>query len=136
MKLQDQVTNLELSKKLKELGVKQESQFYWHRPIDGNGKPNGKYFVNWKEANDFCDDDSHDHKPVSAFTVAELGELLPQNFTNEDGAECTWSSYLSINGWNVQYQDLDENFLYEERDRYEAIARGKLLVYLLEEKLI
>ena len=29
MKLEDQVVSLELAKKLKELGVKQESLFYW-----------------------------------------------------------------------------------------------------------
>jgi hypothetical protein len=29
MKIEDQVTSLELSKKLKKLGVRQESYFYW-----------------------------------------------------------------------------------------------------------
>ena len=30
MKLEDQVCSLELAKKLKELGVKQDSLFYWN----------------------------------------------------------------------------------------------------------
>ena len=68
MKLEDQVCSLELAKKLKELGVKQESLFYW-----------------WFVRNDMGDDVFvSDTKPVngteywSAFTVAELGEMLPK----------------------------------------------------------
>ena len=37
MKLQNQVCSLELSKKLKELGVKQESLWYWIRDDDNVG---------------------------------------------------------------------------------------------------
>lgn len=40
MKIEDQACSLELAKKLKELGVKQESAFYWigKLPFDGFGK--------------------------------------------------------------------------------------------------
>ena len=34
MKLKDQVTSLELAKKLKELGVKQNSFFNWYQDLD------------------------------------------------------------------------------------------------------
>ena len=37
MKLESQVVSLELAKKLKELGVKQESLFYWLSPVEGGG---------------------------------------------------------------------------------------------------
>ena len=42
MKLENQVTNLELSRKLKELGVKQESLFWWVR-----GEMNYGYEGEW-----------------------------------------------------------------------------------------
>lgn len=60
MKLEDQVTNLEISKKLKSLGVEQESYFYWE---------------GWNESITHEEDGSFDDV-YSAFTVAELIELL------------------------------------------------------------
>jgi hypothetical protein len=39
MELEKQVCNLELAQKLKKLGVKQESLFYWRS--NAIGKPNG-----------------------------------------------------------------------------------------------
>ncbi len=72
MKLEQQVCNLELAKKLKELGVKQESYFTW---------------VHWRDDSEddgwdvyHFDNPSHTMGvDYSAFTVAELGELLPDN---------------------------------------------------------
>lgn len=125
MKLEDQVTNLELSKKLKKLGVKQESMFYWSKPISDNGQPNGGYFVNWKESPDFCDDDSHDHKLVSAFTVAELGEMLPE-FIYSHRENAGW--YCEIRSEVNRKQDI--GFFDTE-----ANARAKLLIYLIENNL-
>jgi hypothetical protein len=37
MKIEKQVISLELSKKLKELGIKQESAFYWERSVFTDG---------------------------------------------------------------------------------------------------
>jgi hypothetical protein len=39
MKLEQQVCSLELVKKLKEFGVKQESIWFWEAHADGAGRP-------------------------------------------------------------------------------------------------
>ena len=62
MKLQDQVTSLELSRKLKKLGVKQESIWYWYCLGED-------YAIRYRTP-------SVIKKGYSAFTVAELGEML------------------------------------------------------------
>lgn len=68
MKLEDQVCSLELSKRLKILGVRQESFAYWYKPHSC-----------WQLRIDRSDlgTDWENNKIVSAFTVAELGEMLP-----------------------------------------------------------
>lgn len=102
MTLEQQVTSLELSKKLKELGMKQESLFYWwgwfpERPYpqpEGFGEnyeteqahKDQEWKVSLKE--NVYDLETRSWKgmytctltEVSAFTVAELGELLPQKY--------------------------------------------------------
>jgi hypothetical protein len=67
MKLENQVCSLELAKKLKTLGVKQESYFIWAKRVDGT------YIVydHPRFGSMFADEGS-----FSAFTVAELGSLL------------------------------------------------------------
>jgi len=66
MKLENQVCSLELAKKLKELGVKQESLFYW--------------FVYKNKYNELSTGlkkgGGHGKSRFSAFTVAELGEMI------------------------------------------------------------
>lgn len=65
MKLESQVVSLGLAKKLKELDVKQDSFCYWlHREMSSETKLvfQSNYYP--KDC-------------VSAFTVAELGEMLP-----------------------------------------------------------
>lgn len=145
MELSKQVTNLELSKKLKELGVKQESCFthVWvMRSIN----------------------DTHDvyeirsgHKPTlmsteySAFTVAELGEILPRDFDykvstyKKNGYEGTRplvfnSGKTIINeGWYVMYSDphpANKIPIYTQHADTEADARAKMLIYLLEHNLL
>lgn len=69
MTLEQQVCSLKLAKRLKELGVKQESIFYW------NDKGQMMADFNWSDV------ENEDWETMkldwySAFTVAELGELL------------------------------------------------------------
>ena len=71
MKIEYQVCSLELSQKLKDLGVPQESLFYWTPDFNNDfdliyGEPTS----GWQRKG----------ARVSAFTVAELGEILGQNY--------------------------------------------------------
>ncbi len=140
MKLENQVTSLEISKKLKELDVKQESYFYW---IDIVGYENrkvhlGQYPKGWIDKGGTLDSYWGSDDYVSAFTVAELGEMLPDKlhedwwlmFSFDKGGRKYDVSYVRWNnegGLNTQWQ---------ERGDTEADARGKMLIYLLENKLI
>jgi hypothetical protein len=74
MKLEQQVPSLELSKQLKELGVKQDGYFAWQNIVgdEKGGLEQVSYFV--------ADRPVYNAKRMeeiySAFTVAELGNLL------------------------------------------------------------
>lgn len=115
MELKNQVVSLGLAKKLKELGIKQGSLFHWC-----HYKQEKKWFITFNiEASKAIDlDDIY-----SAFTVAELGEMLPIE---------TRSVYLGGSGWICQNNHYKEHFYAET----EADARAKMLVYLKENKLI
>lgn len=74
MTLENQVTSLEISKRLKELGVKQKSIFGWYNRKKVDGK--GGEFDSWEI---YLNDDptvEYEIPFYSAFTVAELIELL------------------------------------------------------------
>ena len=74
MELEQQVCSLELAKKLKELGVKQESLWYWNMIT--------KEFKDYEGKSPIiaCEIYSNSRlwENFSAFTVAELGEMLPK----------------------------------------------------------
>lgn len=120
MKLQLQVTSLSLSKKLKELGVKQNSSIYWVK--DPKSK---KYWLN----PDYCEHIGWGLKmegAISAFTVAELGELLSGN-----------SEYMSFpekNGNGHWYVTIDGMERYGAKT--EANSRALMLIHLISNKLM
>lgn len=162
MNLETKVCAFELAQKLKALGVKQESIFYW-----------GK----------FCSDDvndfeftwrpeyvnriatigkigSEDSNTYSAFTSAELGDILPNNVTTKDGApfdnfrinitkfiSIDGDSLTPINNYIVNYEcdstEVTGDTAWCRRrladniyDPNLANAMAKMLIYLIENGLI
>lgn len=128
MKLEQQVISLELAQKLKSLGVKQESVWWWYMGELYRDNPNYK-----------------SHAVYSAFTVAELGEMLPKTL-NENGLDYELCCFYQNHLWCVMYMRIIQggknggaermdNVEIEEADT-EADARAKMLIYLLENKYI
>jgi hypothetical protein len=140
MRIEDQVTSLELAKRLKELGVRQESLFWW---VD-----EGRYVPSWrvkfKKKAQVHWASRQEERFVSAFTVAELGELLPQRLFFEDGyfyGNVYFETYPlnTTSGWLCNYVATRGTVLinpYLEEAHTEADARAKMLIYLLENDLI
>lgn len=135
MKLENQVTSLEISKRLKELGVKQESLFSRYLyPVQDDGNATEYLVLTSKKRNRECND------KVSAFTVAELGEMLPAKI---NGFDIRYEKIVTEHGfyrWSVTYWEIgredEQRFEGRYSDIGEADARGKMFIYLLENKLI
>lgn len=125
MKLQDQVTSLEISKKLKELGVKQQSYFVWcqYSPSAPPWTPKQALSING-DLDDWAYEQSTDK--WSAFTASELGEMLPEGF----------SSIKEFGQWKCFHNRFNSKITEFRIGNTEADARGKMLVYLIENKLI
>jgi len=120
MELEQQVVSLELAKKLKELGVKQESLFCWTERTTRESSYMSRMTVVYR-----TEDDS---ECLAAFTVTELGEILPDNSHTVKKStvwvsSCTYSE--GTEGWHHKFEAPTE-----------ADARAKMLIYLLEDKLI
>ncbi len=101
MSLEEQVCSLDLAKRLKELGVKQESTFYWkHNTESPTGKFDERVLTHYGQPYRV---NSTYH--VSAFTVAELGEMLPEEIF--DGRK-SFIGFLMLlprseGGWGIAY---------------------------------
>lgn len=120
MKLEDQVVSLDLAKRLKELGVKQKSHFIW-----ANG--GYKWFVSPDHEIIRINDPGYAQPWPSAFTVAELGEMLPHNYS-------TWRRTNNDREWWVS--DLATGRYGEHTATTEADSRAKMLIYLIEKGLV
>ena len=133
MELSKQVCSLKLAKKLKKLGVKQESYFL-HILDNNEWEIENKYIWEKIEGEWGYGREIKDLERCSAFTVAELGEIM-----KEKGLGTTAHSDISTGGWwvrggiwnvgNQQYEGFEE-------DKIWANALAKMLVYLLENKLL
>jgi len=121
MKLEDQVISIKLATKLKELGVKQESVWWWN------------HIIQEEDLDEWMLDDFNHGSGSSAFTVAELGELLPNGLVT--GRRKQWFS-VTQNG----YIYFDDGTWFEHfsviRGDTEANARAKALIWLKENKLL
>ncbi len=149
MKLEDQVCALEYSKRLVELGVKPISLFNWTRY-----EHRVEYSVNYLALlfyNNFSE-------IYPAFTVAELGEMLP-NSVALVGAEpfenyrISIAKFHSVNEERIATNNYIVNYLCDTvcadgtamfqtrliKNIYDpnlANAMAKMLIYLIENKLI
>lgn len=130
MKLEDQVCSLELSRRLKELGCEQESLWYWWQ-LDKSIQRSSIYH-DWIIASNPIEDDGlifkYDNE-ISAFTVAEVGEMLPKEI-NEFELRCLKLGAYK-NKWQVAYWELGEEdeVRFREYVDTEANARAKMIVY-------
>lgn len=128
MKLENQVCSLESAKKLKELGVEQNSLLYWEYC---------NRFNKWQIEYDIFDGDKgmRGEGDVSAFTVAELGEMLPKHIDKHGWRHHFQILHLSDKFWEVSYVN-NECIVKHILSETEAEARAKILIYLYENKLI
>ena len=150
MKLEEQVVSLELAKKLKKLGFKQEGLFSWSNCniayryediacsyVQKLDKLTLIYEENIPEKQFFGSEDDEldaDEKEVySAYTPAELGEMLPAYFDSNHYLYI-WKDDKDL--WRIHYTEwgIVTNFVIEKDT--EANARAKMLIYLKEKKLI
>ena len=121
MELQKQVCSLELSKQLKNLGFKQESYFYWnHQDYSGDVFYNITH-IPGKGINAY--------QECSAYTVAELGEMLPYKYNNFRDVD---EKYHCV----AKFDDLSKDKNLYISSKTESDARAKMLIYLKENNLI
>jgi hypothetical protein len=122
MKAQEQVTSIDPSKKLKQLGVKQDSLFYLGEQF--NPVPTRKNRIKLFTENEANRLDDEDWTIYSAFTLSELGERIknvrPANI---------YAAYNACGGTDegmgqFALQVLDVNFL------------ADMLIYLIENNYI
>lgn len=107
MKLENQVCSFEYSKKLKEIGIKQDSLFLWRRyiPIKGSTyiRPEWKISIHKGSSNNY--------DLISAFTASELGKIAKGLFFHVSiGDDGLWSLYFSPDcGTDNSYSFVDAN---------------------------
>jgi hypothetical protein len=142
MNLEQQICSLELAKRLKELGVKQDSFLYWANKdlvssIDldlllDNNKVRSQSFINnsWPDQNIL--------ELYSAFTVAELLEILPlingcplQLLKGHKITDCVPTYYARYDQLPMHYETIESLV-----DINPANTLAKILIYLIENGLI
>lgn len=136
MKLEQQVCSLDLAKRLKELGVDQLHSLFIYR----------KYSL--REKHDIMFDPKRNlailsgmiQEELAAFTVAELGEMLPF-FLKDNGWLNIWKRNIGAGEvWVVVYTEIEmdgsEKVYFDFDSPTEADARAEMLIYLLENNLI
>lgn len=130
MKLEQQVVSLDLAKRLKELGVKQEALYWW----SDNTVPATLW--NFDALGEEFPNKTDNIGEYAAFTVAELGEMLKDVYFSK--WETVWDSVGdnwrgSLNTGTTNSGQLIHHWVDADT---EADARAKCLIYLLENGLI
>ena len=126
MNLEDQVVSLELAKKLKELGVKQESLFWWSVCPDNLICAVAAYVSPEKK-------ERAERDFYAAYAVAELGEMLPAFIAREHLYSLQMWRRVGVKGkeHRISYWFMGDKQLHFEEADTEADARAKMLITLL-----
>lgn len=132
MKLQDQVITYDQALRLKELGVDQDSAFAF---LTWTQDPVFRSGPGWIRMSDSI--------AAAAFTVAELGKMLPEWLRRSAGslyALHQWHRQKLGDGgfdwWYLGYRYPERNeIVHEVRGSTEAQARAAMLIHLLENNL-
>jgi len=133
MPLAQQVSSLDLSKQLKELGIKQDSLYSYFQYDEWN--------IVLRETKEIFAPDNEcgcnkDNLICSAPTVAELGQKLP-SFIKQKGKKyyllitrTNKTEYSNLPDFYVGYRNVQGTlFLHSERDDNEANSRAKMVIY-------
>lgn len=132
MKLESQVCSFELAQLLRDLGVKQDSLFYYQNNPYSDGTPCMDIMITEYSSNNCenvlinteCEDESE--PKYSAFTATELGNLLPKNIKiTRCGASEDWICYLRLSDIFYPFNDINE-----------ANARAKAVIFLYNSGII
>lgn len=126
MNLENQLTSLDLSRKLKELGVKQESLFCWTTENDLEFLPSEI------RNNSVC---------IAAFSVAELGEMLPEFIENRKLILLKQTSIQLSHYYTITYIKMYEPIALQGQfkrfcEENESNARARMLIHLIENNLV
>lgn len=126
MRLEDQVVSLELAQRLKELGVKQKDVYaHWFLLAGAPNEPQRACLI--------CQDISlryiQTNTGFAAFTVAELGEMLPVYSGSIRRQDDFFCSNFTGNRWHPNDEE-------SQRAVTEADARAKMLIYLIEKGMV
>jgi len=126
MKLKNQLVSKKLSIKLDELGFKTES-LYWHK-IPNKKCRNGSVasIVEYPEESKWFD-------YYRAYSVSEIGEMLPLKIDDED---LTIWREKGFESWDVAYSTLARKEEVWEQSKNLVDAMAKMAIYLLENNLI
>lgn len=132
MRLEDQVSSLELSKKLKELGATQKSLFYWQKIDSADVRLRDQSSSKWVIS--YYENRYGGCETISAFNVAELGNMLPDNI------KMIRITYTNVGcQWVLTDQEYQRDTSYTKNyitSSKEADSRAKMLIYMIEKKLI
>ena len=139
MKLEDICCSLELAKKLKEIGIKQESLFSWF--AETSVEVVRYYLRNTNEY--YLLPNKDDFNCYSAFTVSELLNMLPDTIIMEDKVakmvigkdNNTFRSWYINFGWNI-YIPLNDKETSEISDTSFSNTLAKFLLYFLGKNLL
>lgn len=127
MELSKQVCNLEISQRLKALGVEQKSLFVWQSPT-GDALNRDAVLILREKMKRFI--------YISAFTTSELGEMLLEwlNKGTEEARYLLWRKIDQRHQLSYEYEGKDVEILFFADT--ESDCRGLMLIYLLEQGLL